>query len=151
MSTNGSRPHPRTYSFPASRRLRLALGAATALVIAGVLVAPIVLIGTGPRSTGPVCRSTILFRGHRYVGRPTGRVVEAISVGVGVASGCGTQPANVDLRSVAGVKPALAVALPSDPSTVYVRRGVCPQARGAAVVRCLRSRAAVVATGSLPQ
>lgn len=105
------------------------------------------LLGTGPRQARS-CRTSILFRQHRYVARPTRRVVEAVSVGVGVATGCG-KPANVDLRSVAGLGPGLVVALSSDPSTVYVRAGVCPRAKD--VLRCLRSRAAVNASGSLPQ
>jgi len=128
--------------------VRLAVGAVTAVVLAGVLVAPLVLLGTGTKHT-TTCRTTILYRRHRYVGRPTRRVVEAIAVGIGVATGCGAKPANVDLRSVAGITPALAVALASEPTTVYVREGICPHARD--VLRCLRSRAAVAATGSLPQ
>src|SRR5438128_2498024 len=128
MSSNGSRPRAPLRRLPASRPLRLAVGGATALVIGAVLVAPIVLLSGGPSGKTVVCRTTILYRRHHYVARPTSRVVEAIAVGIGVASGCATKPANVDLRSVAGVDPALAVALASDPSTVYVRRGVCPEA-----------------------
>jgi hypothetical protein len=128
--------------------VRLAIGAVTALVLAAVLVAPLVILGTGSKH-GTTCAQRILFRRQHYTARPTTRVVEAIAVGVGVASGCGQKPSNVNLRSVAGIKPALAVALASDPTTVYVRVGVCPHAKNA--IRCLRSRAGVVATGSLPQ
>src|SRR5689334_20542936 len=116
MSTNGSRPRPLGWRMPGSRRTRLAVGAATAVVIAAVLVAPVVLLGTGPKH--PACSTTILFHGQRYVPRSSGRVVEAIAVGIGVASGCGTKPTNVDLRSVQGVSAARAVALASDSSTL---------------------------------
>ena len=136
MSTNGSRPPRGSRRLPGSRRVRLAIGFATAFVLAAVLVAPVVLLGTGPAKQGS-CSPTILYQGRRYAARPTGRVVEAIAVGVGVASGCG-KPANVDLRSVAGVDVALAVALASDPSTAYVRRGRCPRLVGAALLRCLQ-------------
>jgi hypothetical protein len=135
VSTNGSRPARGGRRLPGSRRVRLAVGVATAFVLAAVLVAPVVLLGTGPAKKGS-CSPTILYQGRRYEARPTGRVVEAIAVGVGVASGCG-KPANVDLRSVAGVKVALAVALASDPSAAYVRRGRCPRLVDAALLRCL--------------
>ena len=137
MSTNGSTPRPVGRRLPGSRRTRLAVGAATAIVIAAVLVAPVVLLGTGPKHGA--CSTTILYRGWRYVSRPSGRVVEAIALGVGVASGCGTKPANVDLRTVQGVSAARAVALASDSSTVYVRRGVCPGQEREALLACLRA------------
>jgi hypothetical protein len=136
MSTNGSRPTPLGWRMPGSRRTRLAVGAAVALVIAGALVAPVVLLGT--EQNHPPCSTTIVYKGHRYLPQSTGRVVEAIAVGVGVASGCGTTPTNVDLRTVQGVSAARAVALSSDPSTVYVRRGVCPGKRRDALLACLR-------------
>ena len=137
MSTNGSQPRPVGWRMPGSRRMRLVVGAATAIVIGAVLVAPVVLLGTGPKH--PACSTTILYQGQRYVARSSGRVVEAIAVGVGVASGCGTKPANVDLRSVQGVSPARAIALASDPSTVYVRRGVCPGKQDRSLLACLRA------------
>jgi hypothetical protein len=105
-------------------------------VLAGVLVAPVVLIGSGPGTSG-ACSSTILFKGRHYTARTTGRVVEAIAIGVGVISGCGNAPENVDLRSVAGVPMSRAVALASDPSVAYVRRGVCPHLARAPLLRCL--------------
>jgi hypothetical protein len=134
---------------PGSRRTRLAVGSATAIVIGAVLVAPIVLLGTGPKHKS--CTTTILYRGHRYDARPTGRVVEAIAVGVGVASGCGTKPANVDLRTVQGVSAGRAVALASDSSTVYVRRGVCPGKEHAELLACLRGREEAAASASPPR
>lgn len=149
MSTNGSRPRPAARRLPGSRRTRLAVGAVTAAVIAAVLVAPVVLLGTGPKHAA--CATTVLYRGQRYVARPSGRVVEAIAVGVGVASGCGTKPANVGLRTVQGVSAARAVALASDSSTVYVRRGVCPGRERDALLRCLKGQGAAAASASLPQ
>jgi hypothetical protein len=122
---------------PGSRRTRLAVGAATAVVIGAVLVAPIVLLGTGQKHAA--CSTTILYGGRRYLARSSGRVVQAIAVGVGVASGCGTKPANVALRSVQGVSATRAVALASQPSTVYVRRGVCPRKARVALLACLRA------------
>ena len=122
---------------PGSRRARLLVGAVTAVVIGAVLVAPVVLLGTGPKHAP--CSTTILYQGQRYIARPTGHVVEAIAVGVGVASGCGTKPSNVDLRSVQGVSSARAVALASESSTVYVRRGVCPGKQDGALLACLRT------------
>jgi hypothetical protein len=117
--------------------MRLAVGAATAVVIAAVLVAPVVLLGTGPKRKA--CSTTILYRGRHYDARSSGRVVEAIALGVGVASGCGTKPANVDLRTVQDVSAARAIALASDSSTVYVRRGVCPGKEHDALLACLRA------------
>jgi hypothetical protein len=122
---------------PGSRRTRLAVGVATAIVIAAVLVAPVVLLGTGPKHKA--CSTTILYQGQRYVARSSGRVVEAIAVGIGVASGCGTKPENVDLRSVQGVSPARGFALASEPSTVYVLRGLCPGKQRDALLACLRA------------
>jgi hypothetical protein len=150
MSVNGSHPRPAARRLPGSRRVRLVFGGLTAVVLAGVLIAPVVLLGSGPSKRGS-CRTTIRYQGQPYVARDTGRVVEAIAVGVGVASGCGTKPANVDLRTVAGVKAAHAVALASDPTTVYVRRGVCPSLAGAALLRCLRGRAAAAASATPPR
>ena len=147
-SANGSGPQRRGRHLPGSRRAHLVVGAATAIVLGAVLVAPVVLLGSGS-SKRPTCRTTILYHGRRYAGRPAGRVVEAIAVGVGVIRGCGGKPANVDLRSVAGVRPSVAVALASDPATVYVARGVCPQLARGALLRCLKAPAAAAASGSL--
>lgn len=129
--------------------MRLLVGAATGLVLAGVLIAPVVLLGSGQQKRTN-CRTTIRYERRLYDARDTGRVVEAIAVGVGVASGCGNAPTNVDLRSVAGVSTERAVALASDPSTVYVRRGICPHRGRTALLRCLRGRAAAAASAILP-
>ena len=135
MSTNGSQPRPVGWRMPGSRRVRLAVGVATGLVIAGVLVVPVVLLGTG--SKAPPCSATISYKGGRYLPRQSGRVVEAIAIGVGVATGCGQKPANVDLRSVQGVSSVLAVVIASNPSTIYVRRGVCRGKQDRGLIRCL--------------
>jgi len=138
VSTNGSHPRPTGWRMPGSRRTRLAVGAATAIVIGAVLVAPIVLLGTGSTKQ-KACTTTILYQGQRYIERSSGRIVEAIALGVGVASGCGTKPTNVDLRTVQGVSAVRAIALASEPSTVYVRSGVCPAKARAALLTCLRA------------
>ncbi|HXH96160.1 MAG TPA: hypothetical protein VNH40_03025, partial [Gaiellaceae bacterium] len=72
--------------------------------------------------------------------RPRSRssVVQSIAIGVGVVSGCGASPANVDIRSITGVRPARAVALPTEGATLYVARGWCPDLTGASLLRCLR-------------
>ena len=151
MSSNGSQPRrPGARRLPGSRRVRLLVGAATAVVLGAVLIAPVVLLGSGSTKR-TACRTTIRYKNNLYDARDSGRVVEAIAVGVGVASGCGSAPANVDLRTVAGIRAAKAVALASDPSTVYVRRGVCAKLRRAALLRCLRGQAAAAATATLPQ
>jgi hypothetical protein len=140
--TNGSKPRPPVRRLPGSRRVRLAVGVATGLVIAGVLVAPVVLLGTGSGTKTAPCSAKLLYKGNRYTARQTDSVVQAIAIGVGVASGCGTEPSNVNLRSLPGVKPAVAVALASDASTVYVRAGLCLHATGSTVLPCLRARSA---------
>jgi hypothetical protein len=119
--------------------MRLLIGALAAFVIGGVLVAPVVLRGDGSPG-GPACASSLLYRGRLYVARAAGAapVVQAIAIGVGVTRGCGVSPANVDLRSLAGVEPSVAVGLPADQSSIYVRRGVCPSASSAGLLACLR-------------
>ena len=108
-------------------------------MIAAVLVAPVVLSSGG--SAAKPCAGSLLYQGRRYVARPAGtaHVVQAIAIGVGVTSGCGASPANVDLRSLAGVKPSVAVGLPADQSSIYVRRGVCAAASPAELLGCLRA------------
>ena len=138
MSTNGSHPRPIGWRMPGTRRTRLAVGAAAAIVIGAVLVAPVVLLGTGS-TKHKACSTTILYQGQRYVERSSGRIVEAIALGIGVATGCGTKPTNVDLRTVQGISAVRAVALASQPSTVYVRSGVCRGKTRAALLACLRA------------
>jgi hypothetical protein len=119
--------------------LRLLVGGAAALIIAAALVAPVVLrSGSSPSKT---CARTFIFQGRPCVARHVEpkQFVQAIAVGVGVTSGCGASPSNVDLRSLAGVKPTVAEALATDQSSIYVRRGLCPASTSRQLLGCLRS------------
>jgi hypothetical protein len=136
-SSNGSRPHRLHAKKPAPRWLRLLIGALAAVVIAGALVTPVVL-HSGPQA-GKACTPTLLYRGREYVARRvTPEIVEPQAIGVGVVRGCGTSPANVDLRSVEGVRPTVAVGVTADSSSVYVRHGVCPASPARGLAACLR-------------
>lgn len=119
-----------------SRRLRLLLGGLAAVVIAGALVAPIVL--SSGRSAGS-CSPTLVYLGRAYTARSVkgAGVVQDLSIGVGITRGCGAKPENVNVRSLSGVPPASAVGLEGVPATVYVRRGVCPSADAATLWACL--------------
>jgi hypothetical protein len=118
-----------------NRRLRLLVGALAAVLIAGALVAPVVISGGGSGS----CSGTLVYLGHPYAARSVGArsVVQDISIGVGVTRGCGTTPENVNVRSLSGVRPAAAVGLEGVPSAVYVRRGVCSSANAGTLWACL--------------
>lgn len=124
---------------PASRRTRVSLGVLAAAILATVLVAPVVL--NGGSGAGASCAETLSFRNRDYTARRVGDVafVQSVAIGVGVASGCGTQPSNVDVRSVQGLKPTVAVAVPTDQSSIYVRRGTCSGLAGSALAACLRT------------
>jgi hypothetical protein len=104
-------------------------------VILGALVSPVVL-----RGHGSSCSLTLRYAGRTYTARDVGnaRLVQSIAVGVGVLSGCGSKPQNADVRSIVGIRPALAVALPTEASTLFVERDRCPDRTGRALVRCLR-------------
>jgi hypothetical protein len=119
-----------------NRRLRLGLGAAAALLLAGALVSPVVLRDNG---SSRHCSMTLTYAGEEYAVRPIrdNSLVQAVAIGVGVTHGCGYRPQNVDLRSLLGVSPAKAVALAGDATSVYVRRGVCVHAAPAALRACL--------------
>ena len=119
--------------------MRLLAGASAALVIAAVLIAPVVLL-SGGRSRAKPCAQTLIYQGRDYLARPLAQagVVEAIAIGVGVASGCGTSASHVDIRSLAKVRPSVAVALAGDQSSVYVRRGVCVASSARELMACLR-------------
>jgi len=138
-STNG-RPAPRRPPWAGlSRRARLLLGLLAALTIGAVLVAP-VLFRTAPGSS--TCAKTLAYKGVGYTARavPATAFVQSIAIGVGIASGCGSSPANVDVRSLAGIRPTLAVALPTDQTSIYVRAGACAGVSPARLVPCLRQR-----------
>jgi len=119
-----------------SRRLRIALGSVAGLVLLVVLVTPVAFRGGG----GGSCARSLLFAGRTYTARKLGSasVVQSVAIGVGVVSGCGAAPANVDVRSIDGVRPAYAIALPTEAATLYVARGRCPGLAGDALLRCLR-------------
>lgn len=119
-----------------SRRLRISLGVLAALLIVAVLVAPVVILGSG--SPQKRCARTLAYKGRTYVARPAPSAVQAIAVGVGVAAGCGGVPQNVNLRSLTGVAPSVAVGVESDQSSLYVRRGVCTSADEPRLLACLR-------------
>jgi len=120
--------------WPPGRRLRIAGGSIVAVVVFAALVAPVVL-----RGNGGSCSETLLYEGRTYTARDVGGapVVQAIAVGVGVLSGCGARPQNADVRSIVGLRPALAVGLPTETTTLFVARGWCPSLTGASLLRCL--------------
>lgn len=138
VSPNGRLPHlaPR---LPRSRAVRLAIGAAVAIVLGLALVSP-VLIGGGT-TPSPSCAKTLRYDQHAYTARqmPTPRLVESLAIGIGVLAGCGTPPSNIDVRSFTAVDRQLAVGIPSDASSVYIRDGVCPSSTGHALWTCLRT------------
>jgi hypothetical protein len=121
-----------------SRRLRLLIGAIVALGIVTVLVAPVVLVGDGA-SNGKHCLFTLRFDGRTYTARTvsSGRVVERVAIGVGLARGCGAAPANVNVRSIAHLPPAVAVGVGADASSIYVRSGLCSQSSASTLMTCL--------------
>jgi hypothetical protein len=111
------------------------IGLGAAVVIAAALVAPVVLSSGGG---GKPCAATLVYGGRTYVAREAGGFVQAIAIGVAVAHGCGAPPANVDVRSLAGVPASRAIGISTDQSSVYVRRGVCAQASSTALLDCLK-------------
>lgn len=110
-------------------------GVLAAGAIAGALVAPVII--SGGSSGG--CSTSLYYRGHPYVARETAGAppVQAIAIGVGVTRGCGTKPENVDVRSLAGVKPSRAIAASGASTAIYVRRGICPRASARALLACV--------------
>ena len=118
-----------------SRRIRVVIGLATAVVIGAALVAPVVLSGG---SSGTPCAASLLFEGQTYVAREASGFVQAIAIGIGVAHGCGVPATNVDVRSLAGVPSSRAIGVSTDQSSVYVRAGLCARTTAAALLRCLR-------------
>jgi hypothetical protein len=139
VSSNGRRPQL-TPRLPRSRAVRLAIGAAVAIVLGLALVSP-VLIGGGT-TPSPSCAKTLRYEQRAYTARemPTPRLVESLAIGIGVLAGCGAPPTNIDVRSFAGVDRQVAVGIPSDASSVYVRDGLCASSTGHALWTCLRSR-----------
>jgi hypothetical protein len=140
-TSNGSRPLQRPPGSGISRRVRFLIAGIAAVVIAAALVAPVVLMtGRGTSGSKP-CAETLLYERHEFVARPvTPAVVEGVAIGVGVTSGCGAAPSNINVRSLVGVKPTAAVGLPGDASAIYVRRGVCSQAAAHELLGCVSSK-----------
>jgi hypothetical protein len=118
--------------------VRLVLGLLAALVIATVLVAPVVFRNAPGSST---CARTLTFQSVEYTARavPANAFVQSLAIGVGIASGCGSTPVNVDVRSVAGIRSTVAIAVPTDQTSIYVRRGTCAAVAAARLVPCLRT------------
>jgi len=105
-----------------------------ALVLAVVLIAPIVLRG----GSGTSCAQELAYRGRAYDARRVDGAVQRLAIGVGVVSGCGIAASNVNIRSLASVAPARAVAVSEDVTSVYVRLGLCRGVSAARLLACLR-------------
>jgi hypothetical protein len=114
------------------------IGACAAVIILAVLVAPVVILTNGPTG-GKQCSLTLLYQGRQYVARPvtSTSVVEGVAIGIGVTSGCGTTPTNIGVRSLVGVKPAAAIGLAADQSSIYVRNGLCAKTSSRKLLACL--------------
>ncbi len=98
------------------------------------------MTGRGTSRAKP-CAETLRYQRHEYLARSvSGRVVEGVAIGVGVTSGCGATPSNINIRSLLGVKPTAAVGVPGDASAIYVRRGVCSQASARELLGCVSSK-----------
>jgi hypothetical protein len=123
-----------------SRRTRLAIGAAIALVFAVVLIAPVLPTGGGGGTHAKPCALRLLYNGQQFVARAVtpGQVKQVKAIGVGVASGCGVTPSKIGLRSVDRVSPSIAVGVGADASSLYVRRDVCRRASTRTLLSCLR-------------
>jgi len=111
------------------------VGLLAAGVIGAALVAPVIITGG---STGK-CSTSLYYLGRPYTARKVAgpSPVQAIAIGVGVTRGCGTTPENVNVRSLAGVRPSVAIAASGASSSIYVRRGVCPRASAGSLLTCL--------------
>jgi hypothetical protein len=125
--------------FTLSRPLRLAGGAVVALILIIGVASPIILGGGTPAPRN--CAKTLRYTGHLYVARsmPAPPLAQSLAIGVGVLAGCGTPASNINVRSLAGVPPSVAIGIPSDAESVYIRQNVCPSIAGHALWTCLRS------------
>jgi hypothetical protein len=136
-SSNGRPASRRPFWAGLPRRARLLLGLLAAILIGAALVAPVVFRnGSG----GSTCAKTLAYKGVEYTARtvPATGFVQSIAIGVGIASGCGSTPANVNVRSVTGIRSTVAIAVPTDETSVYVRKGTCAGVAGARLLPCLR-------------
>lgn len=136
---NGAGPPRSRLGASIPRRGRLLIGGIAALVIVGVLVAPVVILTTG--SPNNKCSLNLRYNGVRYSARHVSskQLVQGVAVGIGETSGCGTKPANIGVRTLLGVRPTVAVGLSADQSSIYVRRGLCAHAVPTALLTCLEN------------
>ena len=118
------------------RRVRVLVGLLGALVLLVVLVVPVVLTNGGGGG-GSSCKRMLRYAGRDFVPRDAS-AVQSLAIGAGVVSGCGATPEDIDVRSLGGISPAVAVALPTESGSVYVARGRCPGRTGDALLACLR-------------
>jgi hypothetical protein len=111
------------------------------MLIVGVAT-PIVLGGGTPAPRN--CAKTLRYDTQLYVARPMPAppLVQSLAIGIGVLSGCGTPASNINLRSLAGVAPSVAIGIPSDADSVYIRQNMCRDITGHALWTCLRSQKA---------
>ena len=110
-------------------------GLLAAGVIAGALIAPVVI--SGGSSAG--CSTSLYYLGNPYVARKIAGAppVQAIAIGIGVTRGCGTKPENVDVRSLSGVQASRAIGASGASTAIYVRRGICTRASARALLACV--------------
>lgn len=134
-STNGGPPRLRTPWPRIPRRVRVLLGLVAALVIGIVLVTPVVF-RDNPNGN---CTKTLEYSGVRYTARALPAFVQSIAIGTAVATGCGAAPADIAVRSVAGIDPAVALAVPTDDTSVYVHAGTCTGVAAARLLACLKN------------
>jgi hypothetical protein len=108
------------------------------MLIIGVAT-PIVLGGGAPAPKS--CAKTLRYDRHLYVARPmpTPPLVQSLAIGVGVLAGCGTPASNINVRSLAGVQSSVAIGIPSESDSLYIRQSMCPSSTGRALWTCLRS------------
>ena len=118
--TNGAGPPRRPLASRIPRRGRLLIGACAALIILGVLVAPVVILTSGPTG-GKQCSLSLLYKGRNYAAR----AVASASIVEGVAIG------------IVGVKPAAAIGLAADQASIYVRNGLCARSSARTLLACL--------------
>ena len=138
VSSNGSRPSPPRRGLHVRRRVALLVGAIAALLIAGVLVAPLVIIGSAPKATA--CAQTLAYQGVGYDARRVTGAVQRLAVGTGTVSGCNQPASEVNVRSLAGLATGRAVAVEGDATSIYVRHGLCPDASAGRLLACLRTQ-----------
>jgi hypothetical protein len=119
--------------------MRLAGGAVVALILIIAVATPIILGGGTPPPQN--CAKTLRYNGHVYVAQamPAPPLVQSLAIGIGVLSGCGTPASNINIRSLAGVVSSVAIGIPSDADSVYIRQNMCPSLAGHALWTCLRS------------